>query len=1344
MPEIVFVSYEPILVACSFLIIVLASYTALDLAGKVTSNTTKRSPWIIGGAVAMGTGIWAMHFIAMSALKLPLAMDYDFTITVISWLDAIIASGLALMLFTLPELNWLVLTGGGVMLGLAITSMHYLGMLGLKITGGTISYNLWLVGLSIVVAIASAILALWLAFRFHRSHQPGFNLQKLYSAIVMGIGITAMHYTGMWASLFQTLPDLPQVNHIPERSLNSWLGLEIAIASLFILIGTLATVFLDRRYAEKLLRQEALEASEKRFRSLIRDMPVGVLLLEPNGKIIFHNPVASQLLSLPETGAENQNIQEMNWHFINENGQPFPPQADPIQLALTNHESLHNCIVGIYNNSPTDVVWLLFNIEPQLAEDNTLERLVCTFINVTTEKKAKEALQESETRFALAIEGTAVGIWDWDLVTNQVYLSSSWKSILGYTNEELPNSWKTWIQSIHPDDREQVMSALHDYLNNQIPIYEVEFRARHQDGSYRWISARGAALRTELGIPYRLSGSHIDITERKKLEEELRESRQFLNSIIDNIPLALYVQEVADDCNFVLCNPAFQDIFGCQQQQIVGLNMCDLLPKSQAEIFHGQALKVLSENQTVEIPEIQMNRPGRSEIWLRTLQIPITNQGKITHLMCISEDITARKHTAVALQESAEREKALAKAIRRMRQTLNIEAIFTATTSELRQAINCDRVVVYRFNADWSGEFVAESVGRQWISLWEEQNNNPKFQENVLANDRCTVKNFDSAAEDDQSNWTTNLVEDTYLKETRGGVYSQGVSYRVVDDIYQAGFDDCYIQLLEQFEARAYIIVPIFSNNLLWGLLAVYQNSAPRQWKTTEVNIAVQIGNQLGIALQQVELLDRTQKQSVELQKALLAADTANRAKSEFLANMSHELRTPLNAIIGFTQILSADKSLSSENREYINIINRAGEHLLALINEILEMSKIEAGRTTINNSEFDLLYFLSGLQQMLQLKAESKGLKLKFEYNNGLPNHICTDEGKLRQILLNLLGNAIKFTETGTVTLRVKTQSNEPAINQYKLIFEIEDTGHGIAPEDISLIFEPFKQTANGSQVSQGTGLGLAISRKYAQLMGGDIQVSSNLGVGSLFTFDVTITEVTNSEFKTPKSQLQIVALQQQQPQPKILVADDMADSRLLLIRILTDMGFSVYSATNGQEAVNLSQSWQPDLILMDMRMPVMDGLAATKKIKSILGKETKVIALTASAFEENRQAILASGCDDFLAKPITRDILLKKISQHLDVEYIYQSQISNELNPSQKQDNKNINEEEIQKLLLQTSSDWRQKVNQSATECNDDIILELIAQIKDEYPQLAQAIEDLTINFQFKKIMHLTQNHD
>jgi two-component system sensor histidine kinase/response regulator len=1216
MPEIVFVSYEPILVACSFLIIVLASYTALDLAGKVTSNTTKRSPWIIGGAVAMGTGIWAMHFIAMSALKLPVAVDYDFTITVISWLDAIIASGLALMLFTLPELNWLVLAGGGVMLGLAITSMHYLGMLGLKITGGTISYNLWLVGLSIVVAIASAILALWLEFRFRHSHQSGFSLQKLYSAIVLGVGINGMHYTGMWASLFQKLPDFLQVNTLSERSLNSWLGLEIAIASLFILIGTLATVFLDRRYAEKLLRQEALAASEKRFRSLIRDMPVGVLLLEPNGKIIFHNPVASQLLSLPETSTENQKIQEMNWHFLDENGQPFPPHSDPIQLALTNHESLHNCIVGIYKSSPTDVVWLLFNIEPQLAEDNTLERLVCTFINVTTEKKAKEALQESETRFALAIEGTAVGIWDWDLVTNQVYLSSSWKSILGYTNEELPNSWKTWIQSIHPDDREQVMSTLQDYLNNKIPIYEVEFRARHQDGSYRWISARGAALRTELGIPYRLSGSHIDITERKQ--------------------------------------------------------------------------------------------------------------------------------TAVALQESAEREKALAKAIRRMRQTLNIEAIFTATTSELRQAINCDRVVVYRFNADWGGEFVAESVGRQWISLWEEQNNNPQFKENVLANDRCTVKNFDSAAEDDQSNLTTNLVEDTYLKETRGGVYSQGVSYRVVNDIYQAGFDDCYIQLLEQFEARAYIIVPIFSNNSLWGLLAVYQNSAPRQWKSTEVNIAVQIGNQLGIALQQVELLDRTQKQSVELQKALLAADTANRAKSEFLANMSHELRTPLNAIIGFTQILSADKSLSSENREYINIINRAGEHLLALINEILEMSKIEAGRTTLNNSEFDLLYFLSGLQQMLQLKAESKGLKLKFEYNHNLPNHICTDEGKLRQILLNLLGNAIKFTEAGTVTLRVKIQNNEPAINQHKLIFEIEDTGHGIAPEDISLIFEPFKQTANGSQVSQGTGLGLAISRKYAQLMGGDIQVSSNLGVGSLFTFDVTITQVANSKFKTPKSQLEIVALQQQQPQPKILVADDMADSRLLLIRILTDMGFSVDSVTNGQEAVNLSQIWQPNLILMDMRMPVMDGLVATKKIKSLLGKETKVIALTASAFEENRQAILASGCDDFLAKPITREILLKKISQHLEVEYIYQPQSSNELSPIQKQENKNINEEEIQKLLLQTSSDWRRKVNQSATECNDDIILELIAQIKDEYPQLAQAIEDLTMNFQFKKIMQLTQNHD
>lgn len=700
--------------------------------------------------------------------------------------------------------------------------------------------------------------------------------------------------------------------------------------------------------------------------------------------------------------------------------------------------------------------------------------------------------------------------------------------------------------------------------------------------------------------------------------------------------------------------------------------------------------------------------------------------------------ITNRQRIGEELKESAEREKALAKAIQRIRQTLDMKTIFTATTSELRQVVNCDRVVVYRFRADWSGEFIAESVGNKWISLWKEQNNNPKFQENSLANERCTVKDFDSTAEDDD----LNLVKDTYLQQTKGGVYTKGATYRVIEDIYKANFDNCYLQLLEQFQAKAYIIVPIFYNHEMWGLLAIYQNSRPRKWKQSEIKIVAQIANQLGVALQQAELLEKTQKQSIALQNALIAADAASHAKSEFLANMSHELRTPLNAILGFTQLMSRDSNLSIEHQEHLKIINRAGEHLLTIINDILEMSKIEAGKTTLNNHSFNLQEFLELLYNFIKLRAESKDLELIFDYDSDLPAYIYADEGKLRQILLNLLGNAIKFTDKGRVNLQIKQScimknAGNNAVHK-KLIFEISDTGFGISSEEIQLLFQSFKQTEIGRKSQQGTGLGLAISRKYVELMGGNIYVNSDLGVGSTFTFDVTIQESEASNVKIPLTRRKVMTLAANQPEYKILVAEDVFDSRLLLVNLLKEIGFSVCEAENGEEAINFWRNWQPDLIIMDIQMPITDGLTATKIIKNTSqGKKTKIVALTASTFEENRQNILAAGCDDFLSKPLQVKVLLEKISEHLGLNYVYE----NENEKIESTNGEKISPADVSAFLSAMPQEWITQLNNAAAQCNDDIILKLINQIVPENNNFASFIKDLALDFQFKRIIELTQ---
>ncbi len=417
--------------------------------------------------------------------------------------------------------------------------------------------------------------------------------------------------------------------------------------------------------------------------------------------------------------------------------------------------------------------------------------------------------------------------------------------------------------------------------------------------------------------------------------------------------------------------------------------------------------------------------------------------------------------------------------------------------------------------------------------------------------------------------------------------------------------------------------------------------------------------------------------QSRQFGFAKQAADVANRAKSEFLANMSHELRTPLNAIIGFTQLMMLESALSEEHQEYVDIINRSGEHLLDLINDVLQMSKIEAGRMTLNSNRFDLHNSLNTIKDMLEVKAVSKGLQLIVDWSSDVPKYVNSDERKLSEILINLLGNGIKFTQKGIVSLRVKRdienenynynrsgiEDNQETIN---INFEIEDTGSGIAPEEINKLFTPFEQTETGQQAREGTGLGLVISQKIVQLMGGEITVKSILNKGTIFRFAIPVFLDKSIENPSIQDTIKVISLAENQPNYRILVVDDSFDNRLLLVKRLTSVGFSVCEAINGKEAIEQWTSFLPHLIFMDMRMPVMDGYEATRQIKEHLhGKATTIIALTASAFEEEQEVVLAAGCDDFMGKPFQETLLWEKLAQHLGVRYRYeQSKIKEEEN--------------------------------------------------------------------------------
>jgi PAS domain S-box-containing protein len=395
-------------------------------------------------------------------------------------------------------------------------------------------------------------------------------------------------------------------------------------------------------------------------------------------------------------------------------------------------------------------------------------------------------------------------------------------------------------------------------------------------------------------------------------------------------------------------------------------------------------------------------------------------------------------------------------------------------------------------------------------------------------------------------------------------------------------------------------------------------------------------------------------KQAVEMaEQAKQEAEIANRTKSAFLANMSHELRTPLNGILGYTQILSRDNNLTDQQKNGIRIIHRSGEHLLTLVNDILDLSKIEAGKLELFPSEFNFHEFIQDIVDLFKMRAQQQGITLTYIAFYPLPSVVYADEKRLRQVLLNLLSNAIKFTHgtTGQVTFKVIYDNN-------RVRFEVEDTGVGIAAEHLNMIFLPFQQVGNQRLQTEGTGLGLSISKKLVTLMGGRLYVASLLGIGSLFWFDIplpAIEKAVNISLRPPATVVGFKNTKEHQDFT-ILVIDDQWQSRAFLSNFLSNLGFRVLEANNGAEALEIAHEYLPEVIISDLIMPVMDGIELTRRLRqSILLKDSVIIINSASIFEQHQRDSLAAGCNAFIVKPINTERLLTLLQQYLPLEWLY-----------------------------------------------------------------------------------------
>jgi len=724
------------------------------------------------------------------------------------------------------------------------------------------------------------------------------------------------------------------------------------------------------------------------------------------------------------------------------------------------------------------------------------------------------ALRESEEKFSKAFRRTPHPITITRLADGKhLEVSDSFLKLTGYSNEEVIGRTALELNLwVHVEERMQLFHLIQQ--KKQVKNYEFTYRTK--GGEYR-VALLSSDVITVNGEPCLLSVT-TDITDRKHLEEELLRSQQFLDSIIDHIPLAIYTKDITQDFRYLIWNQASEAIFGLGSDRVIGKTNAEIYPLEQAAQCSAYDLQAVQQGELLEIAEHPFESCTRGKILLRTLKLPLYNrQGQPTHLLCISEDISARKQAETALQHAKE------------------------------------------------------------------------------------------------------------------------------------------------------------------------------------------------------------------------AAEMANRAKSEFLANMSHELRTPLNAILGFSQLMANDPKFAAGASE-LNIINRSGEHLLELINDILEMSKIEAGRMTFQPSAFDLEQLLQTLEGMLHLRARSKGLTLIFDRPPDLVQYIETDEQKLRQVLINLLGNGIKFTEQGKVKLRV-SQIREDL--QVRLRFEVEDTGIGIAQEELDQLFNPFVQTESGRRSHQGTGLGLSISQKFVQLMGGDIQVHSILGQGTCFGFEIQATLARAEDTEPMILRNRAIGLAPGQPRYRMLIVDDIPENRLLLVRLLEPLEFEIAEAETGEEAIALWQQHHPHLIWMDIRMTGMDGYEATRTIRELekqasRSPKTIIIALTASAFSQKRELVFAAGCDDFIAKPFQEQTIWNALGKHLGLEYIYQETLP----PTHISESFTLTPDHL-KIM---PSEWIESVHQSALSGDDETLKQLIAQIPPHHQDLINTLSDLVHHFRFNTLVELT----
>jgi PAS domain S-box-containing protein len=754
----------------------------------------------------------------------------------------------------------------------------------------------------------------------------------------------------------------------------------------------------------------------------------------------------------------------------------------------------------------------------------------------------------------------------------------------------------------------------------------------------------------------------------EQASQEIRESEERFRSLVEGAPDAIYV---VSESTFCYVNAAACRLFGADSsEQLVDQSVIDRCHPSTVASVQARVQKLFSQKEAVPTIEQTLLRIDGSPIPVEVTAVPITYKGK-DGAVAFARDMTERNKAQEALRNSERRYRSIIESAPDPILVVDQTSRITLINAQAERAFGYQREELLGRSLDliippdlWASQEIQER------EVTTETLHAPSVLKGYAVGKdghKIPVEVRLRSAGDSGPDVMLSISDLSGLR--RAEARFERLLEAAPDAIVVANEAGQIVLMNTQAErmfghSRAALLgrnINLLVPERFWG-----ENSGQRiglRADGSEFSIEITLsplqteGGGLSVsAIRDVTERKENEQRTRQLEILAAKAEAANKAKSMFLSTMSHEIRTPMNAILGYSQLTLRDPSLGAGARANLEVINRSGEHLLAIIDDVLDMAKIEAGRTQVTPTTFNLRNLLREIESMFRLRAEAKRLRFEVLVQGEPIQYVVADEGKIRQVLINLLGNAVKFTERGRINLNVSL--NYRTNERLWLSAQVEDTGIGLTAEDQSRLFQPFVQgVADPHTLNGGTGLGLAICRGVAHLMRGDITVTSRPGEGSTFSLEIPIDPSDRTEHQLAAGPGRVLGLQAGQDVPRILIVDDVTDNRGWLSELLTTLGFSVRSAANGQDAVRCWEEWHPGLILMDVHMPGMNGLEATRLIKSrVGGKDTVIIALTADAMSDQRRVVMDSEMDDFLSKPCLEDELLEKIRWHLGLEYVYE----------------------------------------------------------------------------------------